>query len=156
MLALVGQYPVAAVDHYKAWLGEAKASTRTQDRLDELVRLKLIEVVAESAYASDGNLLKTWIREATAAASTMAQGQLDKLVRLKVIEVVGENGYAYVPKKKGKEGKGRKGKPVTLGLRDWSRAVPMAISQRGQGQPRYALTTSRQVGACATPRGGTP
>ena len=55
----------------------------------------------------------------------MAQGQLDKLVRLKVIEVVGENGYAYVPKKKGKapEGTARKGKPLKLGLRDWSWAV---------------------------------
>ena len=60
-------------------------------------------------------------------------------LRLEVIEVVGdtgESGYAYVPKNKA-----RKRKPVTLGRRDWSRAVPMALSRRGQGKRRYALTT---------------
>ena len=148
VLTVVGKYPVAAIDHYKAWLGEAPTSTRFQDRLETLVGLGKIEVVAESAYASDGNLLKTWIREA--AASPMAQGRLDDLVRLGVVEVVGET-YAYIPK----EGKGRKGKPVTLGLRDWSRAVPMAISQRGQGQPRYALTTSGRSLLCYA-QGGYP
>ena len=148
VLTSVGKYPVAAVDHHKAWLGEAPTSTRFQDRLDQLVSWGLIEVVAESAYASDGNLLKTWIREA--AASPMAQGRLDDLVRLGVVEVVGST-YAYIPK----EGKGRKGKPVTLGLRDWSRAVPMAISQRGQGQPRYVLTTSGRSLLCYA-QGGYP
>ena len=148
VLTSVGKYPVAAVDHHKAWLGDAPASTRTQDRLDNLVNWGLAEVVAESAYASDGNLLKTWIREA--AASPMAQGRLDDLVRLGVVEVVGET-YAYIPK----EGKGRKGKPVTLGLRDWSPAVPMAISQRGQGKPRYVLTTSGRSLLCYA-QGGYP
>ena len=157
VLTLVGEFPVASIDHYKAWAGDAAASTRMQDRLDTLVGLGKIEVVAESAYASDGNLLKTLIREAP--ASPVAQGQLDKLVRLKVIEVVvGESGYAYVPKKeKGKapQEKAPQGKPIKLGLRDWSRAVPMAISQRGQGQPRYALSDERQVGALLRP-GGVP
>ena len=149
VLTSVGKYPVAAVDHHKAWLGDAPASTRIEDRLDTLVSEGKIEVVAESAYASDGNLLKTWIREA--AASPMAQGHLDKLVRLEVIEeVVGESGYAYVPK----EGTARKGKPLKLGLRDWSRAVPMAISQRGQGKPRYALTTRGRSELCYA-QGGT-
>ena len=149
VLTVVGKYPVAAIDHYKAWLGEAPTSTRFQDRLDQLVSWGLIEVVAESAYASDGNLLKTWIREA--AASPMAQGRLDDLVRLEVIEVVGENDYAYVPKK----GKAPQLKPLKLGLRDWSRAVPMAISQRGQGQPPYALTKAGRAILCYA-QGGYP
>ena len=139
VLTSVGKFPVASVDHYKAFIKEAAASTRIEDRLDQLVSEGMIEVVAESAYASDGNLLKTWIR--LAPASPMAQGRLDDLVRLKVIEVVvgemGESGYAYVPK----EEQARKRKPVTLGRRDWSRAVPMALSRRGQGKRRYALTT---------------
>ena len=139
VLTSVGKYPVASVDHHKAWLGDAPASTRIEDRLYTLVSEGMIEVVAESAYASDGNLLKTWIR--LAPASPMAQGRLDDLVRLKVIEVVvgemGESGYAYVPK----EEQARKRKPLKLGLRDWARGVPMAISQRGQGKPRFVLTT---------------
>ena len=158
VLAMVGKFPVASVDHYKAWLGEAAASTRIQDRLDTLVALGKIEVVAESAYASDGNLLKTWIREA--AASPMAQGQLDDLIRFKVIEVVvgemGESGYAYVPKEeKAREGQARKRKPLKMGLRDWARAVPMAISQRGQGKPRYALMTGGRSALCYA-QGGYP
>ena len=158
VLTSVGKYPVASVDHHKAWLGDAPASTRIEDRVYTLVSEGMIEEVAESAYASDGNLLKTWIR--LAPASPMAQGRLDDLVTRNMIKFVVDemdvSGYAYVPKKEqareeqvreehAREGEARKGKPLTLGRRDWSREVPMAISQRGQGKPRFVLTTKGRM-----------
>ena len=79
LLTEVMKFPVGAVDHYRAFVGDADASTRTQDRLDTLVELKMIQVVSEAGYASDGNLLKKgvhrWSEEVPMVISPRGQGQ---------------------------------------------------------------------------------
>ena len=100
LLTLVGQYPVASLDHYKGFLGESETSTRSRKRLNYLKDKGLVEVVVEEGRASDGTLLKK-------------------------------------------------------GPRRWSDKVPMAISERGQGKPRYALTTAGRVLFCCA-YGGAP
>ena len=58
LLTLVGQYPVASLDHYKGFLGESETSTRSRKRLNYLKDKGLVEVVVEEGRASDGTLLK--------------------------------------------------------------------------------------------------
>ena len=51
LLTAVGVYPVAAASHLKAFVGEAQAGTETNWRLRILVKMGLVEVVAEKARA---------------------------------------------------------------------------------------------------------
>ena len=51
LLTAVGVYPVAAASHLKAFVGEAQAGTETNRRLRILVKMGLVEVVAEKARA---------------------------------------------------------------------------------------------------------
>ena len=79
LLTEVMKFPVGACDHYRAFVGDADASTRTQDRLDALVELGMIQVVSEAGYASDGNLLRKgvrrWSKEVPMAISRRGQGR---------------------------------------------------------------------------------
>ena len=58
LLTLVGDFPVAALGHYKALAGEGEKSSRTKRRLKKLEGMDLAEVAVEVGYASDGKLGK--------------------------------------------------------------------------------------------------
>ena len=77
LLTLVGQYPVASVDHYTAWLREPGNSLRIQQRLDRLIELRLVRVVTEVGCASDGNLRgdgrRDWYKSVPMAISERGQ-----------------------------------------------------------------------------------
>ena len=56
LLTTLGQYPVGAVAHYKAFVGEGRGGNETEDRLAKLVQLGLAEMVAPNARATAGRL----------------------------------------------------------------------------------------------------
>ncbi len=56
LLTLLGDFPVAALGHYKALAGEGPDSSRTERRLKMLLDMELVEVAVEKGYARDGKL----------------------------------------------------------------------------------------------------
>ena len=73
LVTFVGDYPVAALDHYKALAGEGENSSRTERRLKELVRLELVEVVLEEDCASEGD--RHWSDAVPRQISPRGQGE---------------------------------------------------------------------------------
>ena len=73
LLTFVGDYPVGALEHYKALAGEGEKSSRTNRRLQDLVRLELVEVVLEEDCASEGD--RDWSGAVPRQISPRGQGE---------------------------------------------------------------------------------
>ena len=86
---------------------------------------ELLTLVAQYPVASVDHYT-AWLREPGNASRL--QQRVGKLINMGLIRMVTEEGYAS------------DGNLNKDGRRDWYKSVPMAISDRGQGKPRYALT----------------
>ena len=123
LLTMVGQFSVGALDHYKVLVGEARNSTRTRDRMNKLMAMGLVRVVVERGRASDVTLRK--------------------IISGEEIEFVAEKSHdSGKPLRKRRQSRKRDR------FRRRNRGVPVAISSRGQGKKRFALTKKGRVRFC--------
>ena len=58
LLTLVGEYPVGAVGHYRALIGEAPEGKQTEKRMATLQQLGLVEVTTKRARAKRSKRLR--------------------------------------------------------------------------------------------------
>ena len=91
LLTFVGDYPLGALGHYKALAGEGEKSSRTERRLNELVRLGLVELVLEEDCASEGD--RDWSDAVPRQISPRGQGEpRHKLTDAGMLEYCKANG----------------------------------------------------------------